>query len=149
VDDVAITRLEALSLDHLAELVTESEQSGCRFVRRLVEEWEGGVNRFAQPGEALFAAVFDSRVVGVCGLNRDPFATSPGVGRVRRLYVLAAFRRRGIGRRLLREVVIAARSVFQSLRVRTGTHEAALLFAALGFRATSGVPDCTHVLELA
>ena len=96
---ITIVRLEQLPADRLADLVTESEAAGFRFVRRLVEEWEDGRNRFDRPGEALFAAISGGRVVGVCGLTVDPFAAGPGVGRLRRMYVLAAVRRRGVGRR--------------------------------------------------
>jgi GNAT superfamily N-acetyltransferase len=146
--DITIARLEALPSDHLAEIVAESEQAGFRFVRRLVQEWEDGTSRFSQPGEAFFAALCGARVVGVCGLTRDPYASSPNVGRVRRLYVLSALRRRGVGRRLVQAVLAAARGVFTSLRLRTETEAAARLYTALGFRACVGIPDCTHEMEL-
>src|SRR5262249_3904959 len=55
--DVTIIRLDAVLADRLAGLIAEAEEAGVRFVRRLVEEWEGGANRFSRPGEALFAAV--------------------------------------------------------------------------------------------
>jgi GNAT superfamily N-acetyltransferase len=147
--DVGVSRLVALPSDSLAELVTESEEEDFRFVRRLVEEWEEGKNRFGQPCEALLAALCGARVVGVCGLNRDPYASSPSIGRVRRLYVLPAYRRSGIGRRLVEAVITAARGVFTSLRLRTETAEAARLYTDLGFQECAGVPECTHVLELA
>src|SRR5438270_11536961 len=102
--DIAIIRIDRPRPDRLAELVAESEETGFRFVRRLVEDWESGRNRFDGPGEALFAAVCGQRVVGVCGLNADPYTAAPGVGRVRRLYVLAGFRRSGVGRQLVRAV---------------------------------------------
>src|SRR5580704_17872728 len=97
--DVTITRLSALPADRLAELIAESQQTGFGMVRRLVEEWDTGANQFAQPGEVFLAAMTGPRIVGVCGLNRDPYVESSDmllrVGRVRRLYVLTAFRRRG------------------------------------------------------
>ena len=132
----------------MKKLEAESERAGFRFLRRLVTEWDAGGNRFTRPGEALFAAVCGGRVVGVCGLNADPYAADAGVGRVRRLYVLATFRRRGVGRRLVREVIAAAAGNFRSLRLRTETAEAAQFYAAMGFRACTGAADCTHVLEL-
>jgi GNAT superfamily N-acetyltransferase len=146
--DIAIVRIDELSPHRIAELVAESEQAGFRFVRRLVEEWRSGSNRFARPGEALFVAMSGERVVGVCGLNVDPYVTSGSVGRVRRLYMLSAFRRRGVGRRLVREVIAASRSSFQSLRLRTETAEASRLYTALGFQECVNVPDCTHVMEV-
>ena len=35
----------------------------------------------------------EGRLVGVCGLNVDPYLDDPSVGRVRHLYVLVAARR--------------------------------------------------------
>jgi aspartate racemase len=132
----------------LGALVAESEQAGLRFVRRLVEEWASGANRFDGPGEALLGAWIDGQLVGVCGLNVDPFATGARVGRVRHLYVLSSARGGGVGRSLTAEVIRAARGPFDTLRLRTGNATAARLYEALGFRRVDGAADCTHVMEL-
>jgi GNAT superfamily N-acetyltransferase len=145
--EVTVERLTDLPPDALAALVAESERAGWRFVRRLSDEWAAGANRFDRPGEVLFATRVDGRLVGVCGLNVDPYAADEAVGRVRRLYVLAEFRRIGVGRRLVRAVVAAARGRFGSLRLRTESREAAAFYERLGFRPV-GLPDCTHVLGL-
>src|SRR5436309_11313799 len=131
--DVTTVRIERPLADRLAELVAESEEAGFRLVSRLVEDWESGRNRFDGPGEAFFAAVCGARVVGVCGLNADPYTAAPGVGRVRRLYVLAGFRRSGVGRQLVRAVVEAADGHFQQLRLRTEGRAAARFYEVLGF----------------
>jgi len=130
-------------------LLAESEQAGLRFVRRLVDEWASGANRFDRPGEKLFGAWVDRRVVGVCGLNVDPYTAEEHVGRVRHLYVLSAFRRRGVGGRLIAEVIAAARGRFVALRLRTGNPEAARVYEAIGFRPSGPAADYTHVMELA
>jgi GNAT superfamily N-acetyltransferase len=148
-DKFDIIRLRELPTDRMAELVAEAERDGHRFPRRLVEEWQSGANRFAGPGEVLFAAVVNEQIVGVCGLNVDPYDGAPRVGRVRRLYVRAAYRSRGIGRRLVHQVIAAARGVFTVLRLRTEDREAAAFYEALGFRPCVGEPDCTHTLPLA
>jgi GNAT superfamily N-acetyltransferase len=132
----------------LTALVEEAERSGYRFVRRLVDEWASGVNRFDRPGEALFAAELGGQVVGVCGLNADPYITAGRVGRVRHLYVLAAHRRAGVGGRLMAAVIAAAPGPFDRLRLRTGDAEAAAFYEGLGFRLCVGEPDCTHDFEL-
>jgi GNAT superfamily N-acetyltransferase len=132
----------------LSELVAESERSGFRFLCRLVEEWTSGVNRFDRPGEALFAARADGRLIGVCGLNTDPYCAVPSVGRVRHLYVATAFRRGGVGRQLVEAVVDAAGGVYDRLRLRTDNPEAARFYERLGFRPCPGQAECTHVLEV-
>jgi ribosomal protein S18 acetylase RimI-like enzyme len=144
----SIRRVRDLAPDDLADLAAESERSGFRFVRRLLDEWVAGVNRFDRPGEALFVAFVGGRVVGVCGLNLDPYDAGPRVGRVRRLYVLSTHRRAGVGRRLVMEVIAAARGAFDRLRLRTDNPEATRFYERLGFRPCAGVGDCTHVLEL-
>src|SRR5262249_41338641 len=82
-------------------MVAESERAGYRFVRRLADEWADGANRFDRPGEVLFAAWMEGRLIGACGLNVDPYTRAPGVGRGRHLYVLTDYRRSGVGRRLV------------------------------------------------
>jgi GNAT superfamily N-acetyltransferase len=144
---ITIQRLRELP-PGLSELVAESERFGFRFLRRLVEEWASGANRFDGPGEALFAARADGRWIGLCGLNTDPYCAEPGVGRVRHLYVATAFRRRRVGRQLVEAVVGAARGVYGRLRLRTHNPEAARFYETLGFRPCQGQAECTHVLEL-
>lgn len=145
---VTIERLFELPADRLADLVAESEGFQLQLVRRLVDEWASGANRFDRPGEALFSAEISGRVVGVCGLNVDCYTTAPRTGRVRHLYVLMDRRRQGIGTRLVREVIAAARGNFDRLRLRTDNPQAAAFYAQLGFQPTLGEPDCTHFLEL-
>jgi GNAT superfamily N-acetyltransferase len=146
--EVSVNRLHDLPPDRLSDLVAESEKAGFRFLRRLVEDWRSGANRYAQPGEALFAAVLDGRIIGVCGLNCDPYRPGGRVGRVRHLYVASAFRRRGIGRLLVATVVRTARDAFEQLRLRTDSEPAARFYEVLGFRPRDGEADSTHTLDL-
>ena len=147
--EARIERLPELPADRVAPLITESEQAGLRFVRRLAEDWATGRNRFDRPGEALFGALTGGHLVGVCGLNVDPYADDPSVGRVRHLYVLTAHRRLGVGRQLVVTVVAAAHGPFAMLRLSTANPEAARLYEALGFRRQTADAHCTHVMALA
>jgi ribosomal protein S18 acetylase RimI-like enzyme len=143
-----IERLSGEPADRLRALVAESERQGFRFVRRLVEEWTRGANRFDRPGEVLFAARSGDDVVGVCGLNVDPYAGDPRVGRVRHLYVLALHRRAGLGEHLVADVIESARGRFARLHLRTTSVAAARLYERLGFRPTAGAPHHSHALRL-
>jgi ribosomal protein S18 acetylase RimI-like enzyme len=87
-------------------------------------------------------------VVGVCGINADPYTLEPHVGRVRHLYVREAHRRSGVGRQLVTAVIQAAGGVFGRLHLRTTNAQSARFFENLGFRPCPGQPDCTHMLEL-
>ncbi len=143
-----IARLDDLPLERFAEMLAESEASGYRFLRRVVSEWENGVNRFARPGEALLVAETNGRWVGICGLSIDPYLEDPLVGRVRNVYVLADCRRLGIGRRLVEEAITRARGRFDRLRLRGEQPQAARLYESLGFGPCSGIANCTHEMEL-
>ena len=141
-------RLIGAPSETLDVLLADSEREGSRFVRRLVDEWATGANRFDRPGEALFTARIGDRLVGICGLNVDPYAAAANVGRVRRLYVLSAYRRLGVGRQLVLAVLQAARGRFDVLRLRTTNPAAARLYESLGFTPSTAGDDCTHVIDL-
>lgn len=145
---IQIERVAALPEAKLAEHLAESEAEGFRFVRRLIDEWHSAANRFEQPGEGFFTASLDGRLLGFCGLNRDPFAPAPDVGRIRRMYVLAEFRRLGIGRLLIKAVVAAARDHFVQLNLRTDNLAASQFYERQGFRPCAGLEHCTHSLAL-
>ena len=144
----SIERFHKSPADVLGALIAESEGFGLSLVRKLADEWTTGVNRFDRPGELLIVAGIANQIVGVCGLNVDPYAGGPGVGRVRHLYVLSAHRRAGVGDQLVREIIKAARGQFLTLRLRTHNPAAARLYERLGFQRRADVADCTHVMNL-
>jgi ribosomal protein S18 acetylase RimI-like enzyme len=148
---ISVERLRRSPAEVLGALVTDSESHGLCFVRRLVDEWTSGVNRFEQPGEALFVARRLGAVVGVCGLNIDPYVPRDNdqrVGRVRHLYVLSTHRRLGIGRRLVSEALTTARGSFDRLHLRTGSPAAAAFYERLGFRRSGDDPHHTHIITV-
>src|SRR5208337_382031 len=117
-----------LPFEQIQPLMAESAAAGWNHLGRLREEWQLGVNRFDREGEAFYLAREGERIVAVGGVNVDPFAASPRVGRVRRVYVLAEVRNRGVGRALLERLVREARASFLELRLRAGTPDAAAFF---------------------
>ena len=144
---MAIERLTHLTPAQLAAPIAESEAHGLGFVRRLADEWASGANRFDRPGEALFAARDGAEIVGVGGLNVDPYTSDPPTGHVRHLYVMTAHRRHGVGAVLVSEIIAAARGNFHTLRLSTSNPDAARLYERLRFRPRADVAKCTHVLE--
>jgi GNAT superfamily N-acetyltransferase len=144
--ELRLERITELPED-FGDLVELGLDEGFGALRRMREGWDDGTNRFDGPGEVLYEARVGSRLVGICGLNRDPYAQSPDVGRVRHLYVDPAFRRRGIGRRLVSTIVEHAGGHFSRLRLRTLRADADQFYLALGFRRVPGEPDATHGLD--
>jgi GNAT superfamily N-acetyltransferase len=143
-----VRRIVALP-DDLRPLLARSEQEGFNMLRRLHDAWQAGTNLFDRPGEALFEARADGHLLGVCGLNADPYLDDPTVGRVRHLYVLPEARRTGVGRALVAEILDHARTRFTRLRLRTLNPEASRFYLALGFTPIDDDPHATHTLTLA
>jgi ribosomal protein S18 acetylase RimI-like enzyme len=139
-----VTKLEPNELDGL---VIRSLEEGFKFVQRLRDEYQSGVNRFDQPGEALLLARDVQKVIAVIGLNLDPEG-QPGVLRLRRFYVLPKYRRHGLGQKMLLEVIELARAApAKILELHTDNPHAARFYERHGFQAlTSNNPS--HRLEL-
>jgi GNAT superfamily N-acetyltransferase len=144
-DHVQIARIQVLSPDFEA-LRTEAGQQGFRFMDRLVSDWTNGLNAFCQPGETFFGAFENGRLVGVGGLNRDPYLQAHATGRLRHVYVLSARRRQGIGRALVERLLTEAQGVFDQVRLRTQTEEAGAFYVSCGFRPIRDA-TATHALE--
>ena len=133
--------------DEVMPLVIEAESQGHRFMRRLVDDWVSGANRFQKTGEFLLSACIEGRLVAVGGLNNDPYALIEHVGRLRHVYVLDTARRLGIGTLLVKRIMEDAAESFSMLRLRTKTTDAAEFYERLGFQKTSE-QSATHVIRL-
>jgi len=144
-----IARVHSLPDDLAEELIPASVKEGFSPMRWLKEQWDTGTNRFSEPGEALCIARLGGRLVGVCGLNRDPFTRDSGTGRLRRLYVLPELRRKGIGRVLVLRVLEDAQGHFDRVELRTLDDQSAEFFEALGFARLDGVEGATHRISTA
>lgn len=138
---------EELKVELLNELLTESVSEGFRHITRLVEEYKSGANRFNQEGEALFLCLIGHRVIGICGLNRDPY-NGIEVGRLRRLYVLKEFRRCSIGRKLTEAVIHKSQTNFTRLVLKTDNPQASRFYSALDFIEVHSDKNITHYLEI-
>jgi hypothetical protein len=68
--------IEPVTPDEPGYIALKAESIALNFnmLRRLEENWQRGENRFNAPGEKLLGAFLNGKLVGVCGLNRDPFS---------------------------------------------------------------------------
>ena len=144
---VSVVKVTEWDVVALADLRSESVAEGYQFIARLCDEWRSGANRFDAPGEGLFVAQHSSGLVGVCGLNRDPYVDDPSIGRVRHLYVNPSHRRQGVGRSLVTTLIEAAAVRFRILRLRT-TPGAESFYQALGFQCPIAGHEPIYVLHL-
>jgi GNAT superfamily N-acetyltransferase len=146
-DLIEITQLKSLSAG-LESLRIESAREGFSFIDRLIADWTSGANTFSRPGEGLLGAFADGQLVGVGGLNADPYLPATDVGRIRHVYVLGSWRHKGVGRTLIDRLVGEAGGLFGELRLRTDTAGAAAFYLRCGFSPVDD-PAASHVFKLA
>jgi GNAT superfamily N-acetyltransferase len=143
---LAITQISELPTD-IQILVTQSLSEGFRMIQRLSDEWASGKNCFDLRGEAFWEARISDRLVGVCGLNQDPYSGNRSIGRIRRMYISAEHRRLGAGHSLVEQAIQHASGHFQTIRLRS-TAVANRFYEAVGFEKVNGNPEVTHQMKI-
>lgn len=141
---LTVSRLLSLP-DTLAAMEGEAVGEGFGLVTRLRQEWESGLNRFDREGEVLLGAFRADTLLGIGGLNRDPYTNDPRLGRLRHFYVMKHERRAGIGRILVECALGHATGNFDA--VRLWTDRAASFYEHLGFDRVDE-PKATHVYSI-
>ena len=143
---LVLCSLDTLTQQLLEPLLIASRRENFRAIQRLWHDWQQGENRFCQEGELLLGGFWEETLVAVGGLNLDPFVpvTAPKTGRIRRLYILPEYRRRGIASTLVTALLEHARPSFSRVHVRTNRDDAAAFYEALGFFSSSETSDFTH-----
>jgi len=126
-------------------LQAESVAQHFNMLRRLEENWERGENRFNAPGEKLLGAFIGGRLVGICGLNRDPFSPHPRAGRIRHLYISEAWRGNHIGQQLLNAVIANSSVCFNFLNTNA-PQKAFRFYEQAGFQPVNDENGVTHRL---
>jgi GNAT superfamily N-acetyltransferase len=134
---IQIVRIEDVLPEGLETLRAEASAEGYAHIDRLARDWEAGLTRFDQPGEALFAACIDGDLAGVGGLTREPSAPHAALRRARRFYVSPRFRGQGAGRALAGAVIAEAFAHGCAVTVNAG-RDAPRFWEALGLAPVGG-----------
>ncbi|MFP5111952.1 GNAT family N-acetyltransferase [Bacillaceae bacterium C204] len=141
-----ITNLMTIDISHL---IMESKEGGFCFIERLVNDYKNGTNTFNKKGEGLYGVFNDKGVlIAIGGMNIDPYSNDPEIGRLRRFYVLKEYRRKGIGRFLVNQILFAARRTFKKVVLHTDTDDGDWFYTSLGFSKSIGDPNFTHYIKL-
>ena len=148
ISNILIEQTQNLPPDLDTELLPESVREGFDHVKWLQQDWQSEKNQFSMPEEAFYVVSSDSRLIGVCGVNFDPYSKDDSVCRRRRLYVHPGFRGKGVGRSLVERAIADARKHFKTIRLRTLDDQAASFFEALGFRELVDQEGATHEMVL-
>ncbi|WP_144512955.1 GNAT family N-acetyltransferase [Bacillus sp. FJAT-22090] len=147
--ELEIKQIENLLAIDFAHLVKESKEDGFRFLDRLVDEYRDGINTFHKPGETLYGVYnIEGLLVAIGGLNINPFTENQKIGRLRRVYVASAYRRKGVEALLLNEIISNARRHFDVLVLYTDTESADSFYTSLGFSKEAKYKKSTHYLYL-
>ena len=139
-----IKRLEVFDPNLLKDLIKLSQKEGFRFLDRFRTEWENGKNQFDGQGEGIFQLTINGKLVGLVGLNRDPYWQDALIGRLRRLYIHPEYRNKGLGRKLVAFILDFAKAHFQLITLRTDQKVAAQFYLALGFQLSKWSETETH-----
>jgi GNAT superfamily N-acetyltransferase len=126
-------------------LLYESKREGHELVQKTIDDWNNNANKFDGNGEKLWGLLSDTELVGIGGLNRDPYTTEPNIGRVRHLYIRESYRRKGLATLMMKAIVDRAQQHFAMLRLFTGSPVAAEFYETLGFQKIQGY-KVTHAL---
>jgi GNAT superfamily N-acetyltransferase len=128
--------------DSLAE---EAAAHGHLFLFKMKEEWVQGKNLFNRAGEVLYALRDDTgKLVGIGGLNIDPYAGNPKIGRIRHVYISKKLQRSGLGKQVVQQLIEHAKGRFDLLRLRTHNQDAVSFYLELGFELDSSHGDPAH-----
>ncbi|WP_410982849.1 GNAT family N-acetyltransferase [Bacillus cereus] len=74
-------------------------------------------------GECLYGVFQGEVLIGIGGINQDPYTKAKAVGRLRRFYISKAYRRKGIGNLLLKKILSDAKKHFQIVVLYTDTEQ--------------------------
>lgn len=114
-------------------LAAAAKAAGHRNIETLVREFESGENRFDMRGEGLFVAYDAGMLVGVGGVNVDPFERPLRVARVRRLFVATNARRRGVATTLMQHIEDLACEHFPRIQLFTDSEAAHRFYVRRGY----------------
>ena len=141
-----ITRITDLSEVNVEPILVESRLQGYRMIDRLIREWRTGENSFSKPNEAFFGYTAKGSVVGLGGINEEPYLGVPEYGRIRHLYVLKAWRRRGVGTEILKRIVEFGLQHYTLITLRTPSDTSAdEFYERNGFVRNTSLDTITHV----
>jgi len=147
-DKIRICKVNDLADIPIHFLVKQSLRENFTFIERLEREYINGKNRFDQKGEILYGAFFNTELVAIGGLNRDPYSGDAEIGRVRHLYILPDYRKQGIGKKLVEKIIVEAKHHFRLLTLRTFNENAHHFYLAIGFQQTNEIKNVSHFLAL-
>ncbi|MDA2516308.1 GNAT family N-acetyltransferase [Bacillus cereus] len=131
--DIHIQQIENFMGYEFSHLVQDSEEEGFNFLIRLINEYKNEINTFNKTGECLYGIFRGDMLIGVGGLNEDPYTKDNKIGRLRRFYISKDFRRIGLGNLLLNQLLCHAEKYFEVIVLHADTKQGDAFYTANGF----------------
>lgn len=128
-----IQQIENLMKYEFKYLVQESKEEGVKFLKKLINEYENELNTFNKSGECLYGIFQGEKLIGIGGLNADPYTENNKIGRLRRFYIAKDYRRIGLGKLLLNKLLSHAEKYFKVVVLHTDTKQGDVFYTANGF----------------
>jgi len=133
-----IKQINDSNIQAVTSLAVEAQKEGFKFVQKTIDEWIGKTNRFSGIGEILWGVFDKGKCIAIGGLNIDPYANDPMIGRVRHLYVSLGYRQKGIATHLLKMIIERSNRYFIVLRLSVhkpgaSNYGASKLYEKMGF----------------
>ncbi len=141
-----ITDIHNAGLD---QILTESKKYGYGMIERLITEWESGMTDFSDENEAYFAYEEHGEILGVGGINEEPYLRIKEYGRMRHLYVLKQWRRKGIGKGIVNATIEFAKDHYNLMTLMTPKDGSAdAFYESIGFKKCDSLERVSHTLVL-
>ncbi|MES9691739.1 N-acetyltransferase [Bacillus toyonensis] len=146
--DIHIQQIENLMKYEISHLVQDSKEGGFNFLIKLINEYENKINVFNKTGECLYGIFQGEKLIGIGGLNEDPYTENNKIGRVRRFYIATEYRRKGLGRLLLVRILSDAKKYFNIVVLNTDTEQGDKFYTSGGFVKGKKYVGASHYLNL-
>ncbi|EJS68782.1 hypothetical protein ICY_02178 [Bacillus cereus BAG2X1-3] len=131
--EIQMKKIEDVLKYEINHLLQESKEEGFNFLTKLVNEYETEINTFNKTGECLYGIFQEGMLIGIGGLNKDPYTEDNKIGRLRRFYISKDYRRIGLGKLLLNRLLSHAEKYFQVVVLHTDTKQGDMFYTANGF----------------
>ncbi|WIL45125.1 GNAT family N-acetyltransferase [Bacillus bombysepticus] len=146
--DIHIQQIEDLMIYEHDYLVQESKDEGFYFLIKLISEYENKINTFNKTGECLYGIFQGEKLIGIGGLNEDPYTINNKIGRIRRFYIAKKYRRKGLGRLLLVRIINDAKKHFNIVVLNTDTVQGDKFYTSSRFVKGTKYMGVSHYLNL-
>lgn len=146
--DIQIKKIEDLLKYEINHLVMGSKEEGFNLLIKLINEYESKRNTFSKRGECLYGIFREDKIIGIGGLNQDPNTKDIKIGRLRRFYISKDYRRIGLGKWLLKQLLRHAEKYFHVVVLHTDTKQGDEFYCANGFVKGEDYKGSSHFIRL-